>query len=80
MISYPQHLKAILKPSEAMKEFGLTTKEIDRLIEQGIFKKGIHFNIPKGRKYRVWITAGLWEWATSPSSDEAQKVLDKILS
>jgi hypothetical protein len=46
-----------------------------------LFKKGIHFYIPTGKKYCLWKVEEMVKWVENPKSldEESQKLVDRIL-
>ena len=45
-----------------------------------IFKRGVHYVIPQGRKHPLWIVSKMEEWVLSENmSDTAKKVLSHII-
>jgi len=75
-----------------MKPFALPTGEMAKFLridrkfltdnKDVIFKKGIHYTIPPGRKHPRWIVEKMEEWFLSQEeiSPKGQEVLQHIIS
>jgi len=75
-----------------MKPFALTTGKMAKLLgidrkfltdnKDVIFKKGIHYTIPPGKKHPLWIVEKMEEWlfSTQEISPKGQEVLQHIIS
>ena len=63
-------LPLFLKPDKVEKYLGISIKSLREGIKKGIYVRGKHFYIPKGKKYTYWSTKSLFEWMTSSDEDE----------
>lgn len=73
-------LPIFLKPDKVEKFLGISIKTLREGIKQGLYKKGKHFYIPKGKTYTYWDTKSLFEWMISDSNDdEVSNLVNDIL-
>jgi hypothetical protein len=74
-------MRPITLPTGKMAEYLGISKDFLKENKDKIFKKNIHYTIPQGRKYPLWIVEEMEKWALSKqTSPTAQKVLENILS
>ena len=71
----------LLSTGKMAEHIGYSTRTLKKLLKQGIFQKGVHYNIPYGCKHPRWIVETMEEWALSQQkiSPKAQKVLENIV-
>ena len=73
-------LPLFLKPDKVEKLLGISIKTLRDGVKNGLYKKGKHYHIPKGKKYTYWDTKSLFEWMVSDSSDdEVTNIVNDIL-
>ena len=73
-------LPIFLKPSMVEKLLGISIKTLRDGVKEGLYQKGKHYYIPKGKKYTYWDTKSLFEWMISDNTDnEVQDIVNDIL-
>ena len=70
-----------LSTGKLIQYLGISRDTLEELKRKGIFKKGVHYTIPQGKKHPLWIVEKMEEWALEREeiSPEAEKVLDYIV-
>ena len=76
-----QTLPMFMKPSQVEKLLGISYKALKEGASQGIFKKGTHFFIPKGKQFAYWDTQSLIKWmkADTDNDELVTSIIDDIL-
>jgi len=73
-------LPIFLKPSMVEKLLGISIKTLRDGVKEGLYQKGKHYYIPKGKKYTYWDTKSLFEWMISDNTDdEVENIVNDIL-
>ncbi len=66
---------------EIIKYIGISRRKLKRLKDAGIFKRKVHYTIPRGKTHPLWVVEEMEKWALEREeiSPEAEKVLDYIV-
>ena len=76
-------MKPLSLPTGKMAKYlGISRDELKRLKDAGIFKRGVHYTIPKGKTHPLWVVEEMEKWLLEKEevSDTAKSVLDKVTS
>ena len=71
-----------LPTGEITKYIGISRDELRQLKKKEIFKRGIHYTIPRGKTHPLWVVEEMEKWALEREeiSDTAKAVLDNVTS
>ncbi|WP_456471185.1 hypothetical protein [Caminibacter sp.] len=75
-------MKPLTLPTGKMANYLGISRDFLKDNKDVIFKKGIHYTIPQGKKHPLWIVSEMEKWALGQMqiSDTAKEVLNNILS
>ena len=74
-----QQLPMYLPPSEVQSKIGISTKTLLEL-KDSVFKRGVHYFIPTGKKYALWKTEALIKWIEGDDCSEEDELVADILN
>ena len=69
-----------LKPKQVEQFLGISINTLNKGVKEGIYERGIHFYIPRGKAHIYWDTNSLYKWMTQDSiDDEVNSIVNDIL-
>lgn len=74
-------MKPLTLPTGKMANYLGISRDFLKDNKDVIFKKGIHYTIPQGKKHPLWIVSEMEKWALGQMqiSDTAKNILENIL-